>query len=354
MPAAAAPPIPAEAAPLIRVRNLVKHFPVRRGLLDGRAAGAVRAVDGIAFDIGRGETVGLVGESGCGKTTTGRMIMKLIPPTSGDILFEGQPIGGLTGKGERAYRRQVQMVFQDPFSSLNPRMTVGNIIGYPMRIQGAYAGAARDARIRELLERVGLSRYQANWYPHEFSGGERQRVGIATALALEPAFLFCDEPVSSLDVSAQAQILNLLKDIRNEFRLTILIVTHNLSVVEYLSDRVVVMYLGKIVEIAATADLYRDTLHPYSRALISAIPTPDPDVERGREQIILRGEIPSPVNPPQGCRFHTRCQSYIGDICRDTEPALRQVRPGHFAACHLYADGAAAPAPRTPAVGPPA
>ena len=329
--------------PLIRVKNLVKHFPVRRGLFAAGAFAAVRAVDGISFDIGSGETVGLVGESGCGKTTTGRMIMKLIPPTAGEILFDGQPISGLSSEQERAYRRQVQMVFQDPFSSLNPRMTVGSIIGYPMRIQNAYPGAARDQRIRELLELVGLSRYQANWYPHEFSGGERQRVGIATALALNPKFIFCDEPVSSLDVSAQAQILNLLKDIRQEFNLTILMVTHNLSVVEYLSDRVVVMYLGKIVEVASTADLYRDTLHPYSKALISAIPTPDPDAERVREQIILRGEIPSPLNPPSGCRFHTRCQAYLGDVCRDVEPDLREVRPGHFAACHLYSERAAAP-----------
>jgi oligopeptide transport system ATP-binding protein len=328
---------------LVQVKNLVKHFPVRKSVFFGGPGGAVRAVDGITFDIGSGETVGLVGESGCGKTTTGRMIMKLLPPTSGEILFQSLPISNLSFEQERAYRRQVQMVFQDPFSSLNPRMTVGSIIGYPMRIQNAYPGAARDARIRELLELVGLSRYQASWYPHEFSGGERQRVGIATALALNPKFVFCDEPVSSLDVSAQAQILNLLKDIRSEFNLTILMVTHNLSVVEYLADRVVVMYLGKIVEVAATADLYRDTLHPYSKALVSAIPTPDPDVERQREQIILRGEIPSPLNPPSGCRFHTRCQSYIGDICRDAEPELREVRPGHFTACHLYSEGVAAP-----------
>ncbi|HXJ83809.1 MAG TPA: ABC transporter ATP-binding protein [Candidatus Methylomirabilis sp.] len=328
---------------LVEVQNLVKHFPVRGGLLGGGGTAAVRAVDGITFEIGSGETVGLVGESGCGKTTTGRMIMKLIPPTSGDVLFEGRSIGSLSFEQERAYRRQVQMVFQDPFSSLNPRMTVGNIIGYPMRIQNAYPGPARDRRIRELLELVGLSRYQASWYPHEFSGGERQRVGIATALALDPKFVFCDEPVSSLDVSAQAQILNLLKDIRSELDLTILMVTHNLSVVEYLSDRVVVMYLGKIVEIAATADLYRETLHPYSKALVSAIPTPDPDVEREREQIILRGEIPSPLSPPSGCRFHTRCQAYIGDVCRDIEPALREVRPCHFVACHLYPEHAAAP-----------
>ncbi len=337
----------AERPALIEVRNLVKHFPVRRGLLAGRAADAVRAVDGITFDIDRGDTVGLVGESGCGKTTTGRMIMKLVPPTAGAIYFEGQPIATLSPEQEKSYRRQVQMVFQDPFSSLNPRMTVGSIVGYPMRIQNEYTGAARDARVRELLELVGLSRYQASWYPHEFSGGERQRVGIATALALNPKFVFCDEPVSSLDVSAQAQILNLLKDIRKEFNLTILIVTHNLSVVEYLSDRVIVMYLGKIVEIAATAELYRHTLHPYTKALVSAIPTPDPDVEREREQIILRGEIPSPLNPPAGCRFHTRCQSYLGDVCREVEPELREVRPGHFAACHLYTEWAA-----TPAAGP--
>ncbi len=336
--------MPTGQPPLIQVKNLVKHFPVRQGFLARGPAGAVRAVDKISFDIGSGETVGLVGESGCGKTTTGRMIMKLLPPTSGEVLFDGQPIGNLSLEQEKAYRRQVQMVFQDPFSSLNPRMTVGSIIGYPMRIQNAYPGAARDARIRDLLELVGLSRYQANWYPHEFSGGERQRVGIATALALNPKFVFCDEPVSSLDVSAQAQILNLLKDIRSEFNLTILMVTHNLSVVEYLADRVVVMYLGKIVEVAATADLYRDTLHPYSKALVSAIPTPDPDVERQREQIILRGEIPSPLNPPSGCRFHTRCQSYIGDICRDVEPELREARPGHFTACHLYSEAVAAPA----------
>ena len=336
-------PATREAPVLLEIRDLVKHFPVRRGLWASGPPAAVRAVDGISFDIRRGETVGLVGESGCGKTTTGRMIMKLIAPTSGDVRFEGRSIVGIPFEEERAYRRQVQMVFQDPYSSLNPRMTVGSIIGYPMRIQNAYPGAARDARVRELLELVGLSRYQASWYPHEFSGGERQRVGIAAALALNPKFVFCDEPVSSLDVSAQAQILNLLKDVRREFNLTILIVTHNLSVVEYLSDRVVVMYLGKIVEVANTADLYRETLHPYSRALVSAIPTPDPDVEREREQIILRGEIPSPLDPPSGCRFHTRCQAYIGDVCRDVEPELREVRPGHFAACHLYSGLAAAP-----------
>jgi len=333
-----------EVPKLLEVKDLVKHFPVRRGFWASGPPAAVRAVDGISFDIRRGETVGLVGESGCGKTTTGRMIMKLIDPTAGEIRFEGKSIGGIPFEEERVYRRHVQMVFQDPYSSLNPRMTVGSIIGYPMRIQNAYPGPARDARIRELLELVGLSRYQASWYPHEFSGGERQRVGIAAALALNPKFVFCDEPVSSLDVSAQAQILNLLKDVRREFNLTILIVTHNLSVVEYLSDRVVVMYLGKIVEVASTADLYRETLHPYSRALVSAIPTPDPDVEREREQIILRGEIPSPLNPPTGCRFHTRCQSYIGDICRDVEPELREVRPGHATACHLYSGPVVAPA----------
>jgi oligopeptide transport system ATP-binding protein len=326
-----------ERQPLIEVKNLVKHFPVRRGLFRGKGALAVRAVDDISFDIGQGETVGLVGESGCGKTTTGRMVMRLITPTAGEVCFEGQSITGLSPAEEKLYRRKVQMVFQDPYSSLNPRMTVGGIIAYPMRIQGEYQGAARDARVRELLELVGLSRYQASWYPHEFSGGERQRVGIATALALNPRFIFCDEPVASLDVSAQAQILNLLKDIRAEFNLTILIVTHNLSVVEYVSDRVVVMYLGKIVEMASTSDLYRNTLHPYSRALMSAIPTPDPEAERQREQIVLRGEIPSPLDPPSGCRFHTRCPAFIGDVCREVEPELREIQPGHFTACHLYA-----------------
>jgi len=326
-----------ERQPLVEVKNLVKHFPVRRGLFRGKGALAVRAVDDISFDIGQGETVGLVGESGCGKTTTGRMVMRLITPTSGEVCFEGRSINALSAEEEKLYRRKVQMVFQDPYSSLNPRMTVGSIIAYPMRIQGEYAGAARDARVRELLELVGLSRYQASWYPHEFSGGERQRIGIATALALNPRFIFCDEPVASLDVSAQAQILNLLKDIRSEFNLTILIVTHNLSVVEYVSDRVVVMYLGKIVEMASTSDLYRHTLHPYSRALMSAIPTPDPEAEQQREQIVLRGEIPSPLDPPSGCRFHTRCPAYLGDVCREIEPELREIQPGHFTACHLYA-----------------
>jgi oligopeptide/dipeptide ABC transporter ATP-binding protein len=326
-----------ERQPLVEVKNLVKHFPVRRGLLRGKGALAVRAVDDISFDIAHGETVGLVGESGCGKTTTGRMVMRLITPTAGEVCFEGRSINALSREEEKLYRRKVQMVFQDPYSSLNPRMTVGSIIAYPMHIQGEYEGAARDARVRELLELVGLSRYQASWYPHEFSGGERQRIGIATALALNPKFVFCDEPVASLDVSAQAQILNLLKDIRAEFNLTILIVTHNLSVVEYVSDRVVVMYLGKIVEMASTSDLYRNTLHPYSRALMSAIPTPDPEAERQREQIVLRGEIPSPLDPPSGCRFHTRCPAYLGDVCREIEPELREIQPGHFTACHLYA-----------------
>ena len=283
----------------------------------------------VSLSLDEGTILGLVGPSGAGKTTLARVIARHEEADAGEVLLEGRADWPTAG---------IQLIQQQPAESLNPRFTAEEIVSEPLVIRGGGRAADYREQVSRWMDFVGLSPQARSKPAHEFSGGERQRVGIAAALALNPKFIFCDEPVSSLDVSAQAQILNLLKDVRREFNLTILIVTHNLSVVEYLSDRVVVMYLGKIVEIAGTADLYRETLHPYTKALVSAIPTPDPDVEREREQIILRGEIPSPLDPPTGCRFHTRCQSYIGDVCRDVEPRLQQVRPGHFAACHLYAD----------------
>ena len=325
------------AEALLEVDDLHTHFHLKNKV--------VRAVNGVSFTVRRGEIVGIAGESGAGKSVACLSIMRLVPNPGrierGRILFTGEDLLGKTERQMRELRGQtVSMVFEDPLNSLDPAFTVGALIGEALILHKGLSKREAWKKSGELLRLVGIPdpERRLDNYAHELSGGMQQRVGIAAALALNPKFIFCDEPVSSLDVSAQAQILNLLKDVRREFNLTILIVTHNLSVVEYLSDRVVVMYLGKIVEIAGTADLYRETLHPYTKALVSAIPTPDPDVEREREQIILRGEIPSPLDPPTGCRFHTRCQSYIGDVCRDVEPRLQQVRPGHFAACHLYAD----------------
>jgi oligopeptide transport system ATP-binding protein len=319
---------------LLEVENLVKHFPVGGGMFTGPGA-LVRAVDDVSFSIRRGETVGLVGESGCGKTTTGRCILQLERPTSGRILFEGVDLTTLEDDALRAVRRRVQVIFQDPYSSLNPRMTIGQIIAEPLKVHGIVPDqAARQARVRELLEQVGLLPQHARRYPHQLSGGQRQRVGIARALAMEPALIICDEPVSALDVSIQAQIINLLEDLQSRLGLTYLFIAHDLSVVRHISDRVVVMYLGKIVEVADRAALYEDPLHPYTRALLSAVPIPDPAVEATRERTVLRGEVPSPLQPPSGCVFHPRCPIAV-DRCSAQIPPLREIKPGHWAACHL-------------------
>ena len=325
---APAPAKPAEDA-LLEVRDLCTHFPVRRGLL-GRTIGSVRAVDGISFTLGRGKTLGLVGESGCGKTTAGRTILRLIPATSGSVLFGGEDVFALPPGELRRLREHMQIIFQDPYGSLNPRMTIGGIIGEPLKIHGRARGRDLENRVAELLDRVGLSPSYRNRYPHEFSGGQRQRIGIARALALQPKFIVCDEPVSALDVSIQSQVLNILKDLQREFGLTYLFIAHNLSVVEHISDRVAVMYLGKIVEMTGREELFRNPLHPYTQALMSAIPIPDPHLRRQR--ILLAGDVPSPLNPPSGCRFHPRCPVAIGH-CAVQEPAFREVSPSHWAAC---------------------
>jgi oligopeptide transport system ATP-binding protein len=312
---------------LLEVKDLVKHFEVSRGI--------VRAVDGVSFTIEKGETLGLVGESGCGKTTTGRCILQLERPTSGSVIFEGRELTRLGQKELRSVRRKVQVIFQDPYSSLNPRMTVGQIIAEPLAVHGIVSGAAgRAARVRDLLSRVGLLPQHARRYPHEMSGGQRQRVGIARALAMEPSLIVCDEPVSALDVSIQAQIINLLEDLQSEFGLTYLFIAHDLAVVRHISDRVAVMYLGKIAEMADRKTIYDNPRHPYTKALLSAVPIPDPELEMKRERIVLGGEVPSPLNPPSGCVFHPRCPIAI-DRCRTDIPPLRDLTPGHAAACHL-------------------
>ena len=319
---------------LLEVRNLVKHFPVGGGLFGG-TPGLVRAVDGVSFVLHKGETLGLVGESGCGKTTTGRCVLQLERPTSGQVIFEGQDLTTLDQTELRAVRRRVQVIFQDPYSSLNPRMTVGDIIGEPLAVHNIVKTASgRRDRVRDLLRYVGLLPQHAARYPHQMSGGQRQRVGIARALAMEPALIICDEPVSALDVSIQAQIINLLEDLQAEFGLTYLFIAHDLAVVRHISDRIAVMYLGKIVELADRKSLYDDPLHPYTRALLSAVPIPDPELEAQREHIVLRGEVPSPLNPPPGCVFHPRCPIAV-DRCRHVVPDLREVKPGHWAACLL-------------------
>ena len=322
----------ATAQPILKVRNLVKHFQVGGGLFGG-GAGIVKAVDGVSFEIHRGETLGLVGESGCGKTTTGRCILRLEPPTSGEVVFEGRDMSKLSDAEMRGLRRRMQVIFQDPYSSLNPRMTVGQIISEPLGVHGIVPDrAARAARVQDLLRHAGLLPAMARRYPHELSGGQRQRVGIARALAMEPSLIICDEPVSALDVSIQAQIINLLEDLQAEFGLTYLFVAHDLSVVRHISDRVAVMYLGKIVEITDRKSLYEDPQHPYTRALLSAVPIPDPVVEAKREHVVLGGEVPSPLNPPSGCVFHPRCPIAVAE-CRTTVPELREIKPGHQAAC---------------------
>jgi oligopeptide/dipeptide ABC transporter ATP-binding protein len=334
---AAAPPgspgAPPDTEALLEVRDLVKHYPVAGGVF-GRTVGTVRAVDGVSFSIRRGETLGLVGESGCGKTTTGRCILQLERPTSGSIRFEGQELATLRGNALRAVRRRMQAIFQDPYSSLNPRMTVSQIVGEPLGVHRLVQAPARAARVRELLEHVGLLPRHGARYPHQLSGGQRQRVGIARALALEPSLIVCDEPVSALDVSIQAQIINLLEDLGRRLGLTYLFVAHDLSVVRHISDRVAVMYLGRIVELADRQALYESPLHPYTRALLAAVPIPDPEVEARRERVVLHGEVPSPLRPPPGCAFHPRCPLAV-DECRRTRPLLRAIRAGHHAACHL-------------------
>ncbi len=320
------------AGDLIEVRDLYKYFPINAGILS-RHVGDVRAVDGIDFGIRAGETLGLVGESGSGKTTAGRVVLKLLPATKGQIFFEGRDISAIKREDARKLRKELQIIFQDPYASLNPRMTVGDIIGEPLAIHGIAKGAEAETRVRELLRLVGLQPYHANRYPHEFSGGQRQRVGIARALAVSPKFIVADEPVSALDVSIQAQVVNLMQDLQSQFGLTYLFIAHDLSVVRHISTRVAVMYVGKIVEIAGRNSLYENPLHPYTQALLSAIPIPDPSVDARRKRIILTGDIPSPVNPPSGCRFHTRCPIAF-DRCKIDVPVLRTYGTDHQAACH--------------------
>src|SRR4051812_3509082 len=326
---------PAEQQVLLDVKNLRMWFPIHQGLIIQKLVGHVRAVDDISFFIRRGETLGLVGESGCGKSTTGRTILQLYRPTGGSVEFEGQELSKLSGGGLRKMRRRMQMIFQDPYASLNPRMTVGSIISEPLEIHGLASGAARQERVQELLRLVGLNPYFANRYPHEFSGGQRQRIGIARALAVEPAFIVCDEPVSALDVSIQAQIINLLERLQAELNLTYLFIAHDLGVVRHISDRVAVMYVGKLMEVADRNSLYERPLHPYTQALLSAIPVPDPIQERKRTRVILRGDVPSPVNPPTGCRFNPRCR-YAEANCTTDEPPLIQVDQNHTVACHYW------------------
>lgn len=318
--------------PLVKVENLKKHFPIKGGLL-GKNIGEVKAVDGVSFHINKGETLGLVGESGCGKSTTGRMLLRLLEPSEGKIFFEGRNLMDLSNGEMRKMRREMQMVFQDPFASLNPRHTVEKILEEPLIVHGVKDKAERKRRVKELLEVVGLNSYHAKRYPHQFSGGQRQRIGIARALAVNPKLIIADEPVSALDVSIQSQVLNLLQDLQKEYDLTYLFIAHDLGVVRHISDRVGVMYLGHIVELADSERLYENPLHPYTEALLSAVPVAD--VEHKKERIILQGDVPSPSNPPKGCPFHTRCPKAM-DVCGSVKPVLQEIEPGHYTACHLY------------------
>lgn len=318
---------------LLEVKNLKKYFPVTTGIVIQRHVGDVKAVDGISFYVKKGETFGLVGESGCGKTTTGRVILQLEKPTAGDVLFEGENLCKISGEKLRKMRRKMQIIFQDPYASLNPRLMIGDIIGEPLFVHNVAKGKKLKKRVRELLEIVGLNPYFITRYPHEFSGGQRQRIGVARALALNPSFIICDEPISALDVSIQAQIMNLLEDLQNEFNLTYLVIAHDLSVVRHISDRVAVMYLGKLVESTESIELYKNPKHPYTEALLSAVPIPDPIVEEKRKRIILKGDVPSPVNPPKGCNFNTRCP-VVMDICKEEEPEYKEISTEHWVACH--------------------
>jgi oligopeptide transport system ATP-binding protein len=328
-----ASPNEAHDSSLLQVVNLRKYFPITRGVVFQKIIAYVKAVDGVSFHIRKGETLGLVGESGCGKTTTGRCILQLDRPTEGQIIFEGLNLAALRDADLRPLRQKMQVIFQDPYSSLNPRMKIGEIIAEPMYVHGIVPNSRhRRERVKDLLNVCGLSPQMATRYPHEMSGGQRQRVGIARALSTQPAFIICDEPVSALDVSIQAQIINLLEELREEFHLTYLFIAHDLSVVRHLCHRVAVMYLGKIVELADSDELYDNPYHPYTQALLSAVPVPDPEVERTRKRIILMGEVPSPVNPPQGCIFHPRCSLAV-DSCQQQAPALREIAPGHWVAC---------------------
>ncbi|KPL58737.1 ABC transporter ATP-binding protein [Rossellomorea vietnamensis] len=318
--------------PLLKVENLKKHFPITGGIL-GRPVSSVKAVDGVSFTVNKGETLGIVGESGCGKSTTGRMLMRLIDPSEGKVTFENRELTSLSNSEMRKVRREMQMVFQDPFASLNPRHTVEKILEEPLKVHGMGSAKERKERVHELLNIVGLSSYHAKRYPHQFSGGQRQRIGIARALMTKPKLIIADEPVSALDVSIQSQVLNLMQDLQKEFGLTYIFIAHDLGVVRHISDRVGVMYLGKMVELSNSENLYEKPLHPYTQALLSAVPVPDPDFKR--ETILLQGDIPSPSNPPSGCTFHTRCP-HATEICKQKVPEFKEHQPGHYVACHLY------------------
>ncbi|MBN1977084.1 MAG: ATP-binding cassette domain-containing protein [Anaerolineae bacterium] len=323
----------ANGTPLVQVRHLKKYFPITRGIVQ-RHVGDIKAVDDVNFNIYKGETLGLVGETGCGKTTVGRTIIRLYEPTAGQVIFDDVDLASLRGGELRRLRRRMQMIFQDPYASLNPRMAVGSIIAEPLEVHRVARGQAKRERVQELLQLVGLNPNFANRYPHEFSGGQRQRIGIARALALNPALIICDEPISSLDVSIQAQVVNLLENLQERLGLTYLFIAHDLSMVRHISDRMAVMYLGKIVELTDRDEIYLNPLHPYTQALMSAVPVPDPELEAKQKRIILEGDLPSPANPPQGCNFNTRCSKAF-DVCFEKDPEFVEVKPGHFCACHL-------------------